>query len=134
MLNPGIVLIGDMAITAAGIFTTNWITGLDGMFEADLFLNFKYGSGGSKLQAYFQTSLDQGQTAIDLWCVTATTAAKARALRIKPDGTVNTPTDGALADDTIATGLTLGDRLRIKYVITGVYAGSSVLSARAAVR
>jgi hypothetical protein len=134
MNNPGIALLGDFAITAAGSFVGDWITDLDGMLEADLFCHFGWGSGGTTLKTWFQTSLDQGNTAIDLWCVAATTAAKTRAVRIKPDGVVNTPTDGALADDTIATGLVLGDRLRVKYVVTGTYGGSSLLTVRASVR
>lgn len=135
MDNPGVIPLGDITITSgADPQVTDWITGLDDMFEADLFFNFKYGSGGTKLQAWFQTSLDQGNTPIDLWCVSALLASKTRAVRIKPDGIVNTPTDGALADDTIATGLVLGDRLRVKYVITGTYGGSSLLVARAVVR
>ncbi len=133
-MNPGIQLLADEPITVAGTFSTDWISDLGGMFEADFFLSFKYGSGGTKVQAYLQTSLDQGSTAIDLWCVSMLLASKTRALRIKPDGIVNTPTDGALADDTIATGLVLGDRLRVKYIVAGTYAGSSLLSVRASVR
>ena len=134
MDNPGLQLLGDFPITVPDAYVGNWITDLDGMFEADLFFNFKYGSGGTKVQAYFQTSLDGGQTPIDLYCVEATTASKARARRLKPDGVENTPTDGALSDDSVATGIVLGDCLRVKYVVTGTYAGSTLLSVRAVVR
>lgn len=134
MENPGGLDLGDLAISSAGTFSGEWTANLEGMFEADLFFNFRWGSGGTKVQVYFQTSLDQGSTPIDLWCMTATTASKARAVRIKPDGVVNTPTDGALTDDLLATGLVLGDRLRVKYVVTGIYGGSSLLVARAVVR
>lgn len=135
MDNPGVIPLGDIAITSgADPFVTDWITNLAGVFEADLLFNFKWGSGGTKLTAWFQTSLDQGATAIDLWCVTALQASKTRALRIKPDGVVNTPTNGALGDDLVATGLVLGDRLRVKYAVTGIYGGSSLLAARAVVR
>ncbi len=135
MNTPGIKLFDDIPITSvSAAVDTAWIIGLDGMFEADLFLNFRYGSGGTKLQVWVQTSLDQGSTPIDLYCFSALLASKARAVRIKSDGVINTPSNGTLADDVLATGLVLGDRLRLRYLVTGIYAGSSLLSARAVVR
>jgi len=41
--------------------------------------------------------------------------------------------DGSLADDTAADGI-LGDSFRLKYVVTGAYSGSPVLSGRLCVR
>ena len=134
MEDPGIKNLGDFTITAAGTQTGSWVTGLEGVSEADLFNRFQWGSGGATVKVYIQTSLDQGATAIDLWCFTAGTASKTRARRLKPDGNEVTPADGALADDTVAAGIVLGDRLRAKVVSTGTYAGSTLMSVRAAVR
>lgn len=134
MDNSGQRTIAAFNIAAAGSQVSDWITGLDGMSELDVQFNFKYGSGGTKTQVWLQTSLDGGQTPIDLYCMSATQASKVRALRIKPDGVVNTPTDGALADDTLVTGVVLGDRLRAKMVSTGIYAGSTTLGVSACAR
>jgi hypothetical protein len=52
---------------------------------------------------------------------------------LTPKTTQVPPGDGALGDDTTVDGV-LGDRLRAKVVSVGTYAGSTVLSVRAAVR
>jgi hypothetical protein len=134
MLSPGIKSLGDFTITAAGTQIGEAVEGLDGMAEADVQVRFAYGSGGSICKVFIQSSLDQGTTWFDLWCFAAATAQKIRARRLKPDGNELTPGDGALADDTVASGLALGDRLRAKIVSTGVYAGSTVVSVRANAR
>lgn len=137
MTASGIFSLGDVAITAEDTYygpSEEGLTDLDGMTQADAQLDFAYGSGGTSGKIFVQTSLDQGTTWIDLWCLTVTTAAKTRAVSLQPNGTIVTPTDGALADDTISTGRVLGDRLRVKAVMTGIYAGSTVLSGRVAVR
>jgi len=130
MNNPGIYDLGDFAVTAADTAIGEPVLGLAGVAEIDVQLRLAYGSGGATVKAYVQSSLDQGATWFDLWCLAATTASKTRARRLKPDGVEQTPTDGALADDTVATGIVLGDRFRLKLVSTGTYAGNTVLSAR----
>jgi len=134
MDNPGIKLLADIPITqASGQQVTDWFDGLDGIAEVDALFDFKFTAAGSKFVAWLQTSLDQGQSAIDLWCFTATNAAKVQARRLKPDGNLLTPADGALADDTVAAGIVLGDRFRLKYAITGNYVGG-LFKARLAAR
>lgn len=91
--------------------------------------NFTYGSGGTSADAYVQTSLDGGLTWIDIMNfhflvvnaikVSAVTIATAVAPAI-------TPTDGSLAANTILSGL-IGDRIRVKYVTVGTYAGGTNL-------
>lgn len=130
MDNPGLYSLGDFAIAAAGTQIGDVIDDLAGVSEIDVQLRLAYGSGGASIKAFLQTSLDQGTTWNDLWCFAGATASKVRARRLKPDGVEQTPTDGALADDTAATGIVLGDRVRLKVVSTGTYAGSTVLSAR----
>jgi hypothetical protein len=135
-LNPGIYDLGDLQITAAGTQTTDWTTGLEGMVAATFQVALAYGSGGATAKAYIQTSLDQGATAIDIACVTFTTAGATRVLNLSaltPRTTELTPTDGALTDDTAIDGV-LGDRLRVMLITTGTYAGSTVLGVRANVR
>ncbi|RWP31816.1 hypothetical protein [Mesorhizobium sp.] len=132
MDNPGIYSLGDLAITAAGTQVGEWVTELDGMLAALAQLRLAYGSGGTTIRAYVQTSLDGGTTAVDIACALFGAASETAVLNfsaLTPKLTQVTPTDGALADDTAVDGV-LGDRLRLKVVSTGTYAGSTVLSTR----
>lgn len=136
MNSPGIYSLGDIAITGAGTQTGTVVDGLDGMTAVTLQARLAYGSGGTKVSAYIQTSLDQGSTWVDIACITFGTAGATKIVNLSgltPKTTEVTPADGALADDTCVDGV-LGDRLRVKAVSTGTYAGSTVLSVRAAVR
>ena len=130
MISPGIKSLGDFTIAEAGTQIGDAVDGLEGIAEADVQVRFAYGSSGATCKVFIQSSLDQGTTWFDLWCFAAATVAKTRARRIKPDGNELTPGDGALADDTVASALVLGDRLRAKIVSTGTYAGSTVTSIR----
>lgn len=123
----------DLTISTAATTECTAIEDLDGLEEVDVFIRFAYGtSGGTSVKVYVQTSLDGGNTWIDLWCFTATTASKTRARSFKPSQSGElTPTDGTLSDDTVASPCVLGDRLRAKVVVTGTYAGSAALSIRA---
>jgi hypothetical protein len=126
----------DLAIAAAATTTCDVIDELEGMTAVSLQVRFAYGSGGTKVTVYVQTSLDQGASWIDIACVTFTTASGNKALNLSgltPKTTAATPTDGAMTDDTALDGI-LGDRLRCKVVSTGTYAGSSSLAVRAACR
>ena len=136
MISPGIKSLGDFAIAAAGTFVGDWVSGLDGLLAAAAQLRFTGGSGGTSVKAHLQTSLDQGTTAVDIACVAFGATAAVAALNfsaLTPKLTQLIPTDGTLADDTAIDGI-LGDRFRIKYVVTGVYSGSPVLSGRLCVR
>lgn len=129
---------GDFQITTAGEQIGAALAGLDGNAEFDCDIRFQYGSGGTDAKAFLQTSLDQGATWIDLWCFRATTAAKHQVRRLAPVADVVwnpiTPSDGALAADTLAAAIVFGDRLRVKVVSTGTYADSTVLSVRVTLR
>jgi hypothetical protein len=132
----GILDLGDLAITTASTQTGTEQANLAGATGVTLQLRLAYGSAGTKIQAYVQTSLDQGTTWIDIACVTFTTAGATRVVNLSamtPRTTELTPSDGALADDTAIDGV-LGDRLRLKVISTGTYGTSTVLSARAAPR
>ncbi|MER9306784.1 hypothetical protein [Mesorhizobium sp. M0496] len=136
MDNPGIYSLGDFAITAAGTQVGEWITDLDGMHSALLQLRLAYGSGGTTIRAYLQTSLDGGTTAVDMACVLFGTASETAILNfsaLTPKLTQVAPTDGTLADDTAIDAI-IGTMLRLKLVSTGVYAGQTLLSARVVTR
>lgn len=129
-MNPNIYTLGDLQIGAASTQIGAPVDRMEGVTVIDVQLRFAYGSGGTTVKAYLQTSLDQGQTWLDLWCFAAATASKTRLRHLVPTAGEITPTDGALADDTVAAGVVLGDRFRLKVVSTGTYTGQSLLSAR----
>lgn len=122
----------DFALTTAGTYTGQWVTGFKGIKGLSASLRFAYGSGGTTAKAYLQTSLDQGNTAIDIGCFAFALLSKvfARNYSAETPETVDiTPTDGTMGDAGAIDGL-LGDRFRLKIVVVGTYAGSTVLAAR----
>ncbi len=126
----------DLSITTAGTVFCTPITGLAGMQALTFWLKFAYGSGGTTVKAYLQTSIDQGNTWIDIACVALAQTSKTVLLNLSgltPKTTQVTPTDGALADDTAVDGI-LGDRMRLKVVSVGTYAGNTLLAARMVAR
>lgn len=136
MDSPGVYDLGDITITAAGTTTGTAVTDLDGMLAAAVQLRLAYGSGGTNIKAYVQCSADQGTTWYDVACVLFTTASEVALLNLSaltPKTTQVVPTDGTLTDDTAVDGL-LTDRMRVKVISTGTYAGSTVLSARLVAR
>ena len=142
MSKRGVYSLGDIDITAAGTQVGDWLTGLDGMTGFSYQNRLAYGSGGGDIRVFLQGSFDQGTTAVDLDCEVFGTVSKTTLLSFDGRNTVQrsgspaegvTPTDGALADDTSIDGL-MPDRLRVKIVSTGTYAGSTVVSPRVVVR
>lgn len=136
MIAPGTYSLGDVTVTTAGTQTATAVDGLEGMTAVTLSARLAYGSGGTSLKAYLQTSCDQGTTWTDIACLTWTTAGGQKVVNLSgltPKTTAAVPTDGTLTDDTCVDGI-LGDRLRLKVVSVGTYAGSTVLSVRAVCR
>ena len=144
MENPGIYNLGDYALTTAvtGEVITDGVSAsgedqafldqLEGMLAASVQIKFAYGSGGTSLKVYIQTSLDQGATWIDVACAAFTTSSATKVLNLSgltPKTSAATPSDGALTDDTALDGV-LGDRWRAKITSVGTYAGSTTLSCR----
>lgn len=147
MDNPGIKDLASVAITTAltGSVVTEssdangadiaYVDRLNGAVAAAVQFRLSYGSGGTSIKAYLQTSLDQGSTWIDIACATFTTASANKVVNLSAltaKTTAATPTDGTLTDDTAVDGI-LGDRLRVKVTSTGTYANTQ-LSVRAAIR
>jgi hypothetical protein len=90
--------------------------------------NFVYGSGGTTLDAYLQTSLDGGATWIDIAQFHFTTASARFAYNLSsltPVTTEYTPTDGTLSANTAKDGI-LGPLFQVKVASTGTYAGSNL--------
>lgn len=130
-MKTGIQSLGDITITTANTYVTEWVTGFEGLLALAAQMRLAYGTGGNSIKAYLQTSLDQGTTPIDIACVVFGLAGEVQALNfsaLTPKLTQVTPTDGALADDTAIDGI-LGDRFRLKAITTGSYV-NTVLSCR----
>ena len=128
MDNPGALSLGDFSINTDGTQVGAAVTCLQGVASLALQARFAYGSGGTACKAYIQTSLDQGQTWVDIACFVFATSGGVLTAGIVAGGqTPSAPTDGALADNTIVQGL-LGDQLRAKVVSVGGYTNSTLLS------
>jgi hypothetical protein len=87
-----------------------------------------YGSGGTTYSFYVQTSLDFGNSWIDVWNFSGTTAGLAKVINISsatPITTSYTPTGKAISANTSHDGI-LGPLWRVAYDTTGTYAGTSV--------
>ncbi|WLB14824.1 hypothetical protein QIH87_49800 (plasmid) [Bradyrhizobium elkanii] len=136
MLSPGYKSLGTFSITVAGTAVGDWVTGLEGCLSILAQMRLVYGSGGTTVRAYLQTSADNGDTPIDVACVLFGTASENAVLNLSaltPKTTQVTPSDGAMTDDTNVDGI-IGDRFRVKVVSTGTYAGSTQLVCSAVVR
>ena len=98
-----------------------------GVKNISAFAVFDYGSGGTTAKAWIQTSFDKGVTWIDIINFAFTTADlnKVAAVSANIAATHATPTDAALADNTINNGL-IGDRIRLKVTTTGIYAATTL--------
>lgn len=104
--------------------------GLGGTSNLCVEAQFAYGSGGTACKVYVQTSFDQRATWVDMMCFAFTTvAAKAilNAVVNVPVTTPVTPTDGSLADNTVADGI-FGEDFRVKIISTGTYSGATDLA------
>ncbi|MBB3297895.1 MULTISPECIES: hypothetical protein [unclassified Rhizobium] len=91
---------------------------------------FNYGSGGTSVDVYLQTSLDGGQTWIDIANFHFTTSSATAIFNLSaatPKTTAVTPTDGSLAANTCVDGI-LGAQFRTKVVSVGTYAGSTTIA------
>ena len=136
MSTRGLVSLGDFSITTAGTQTGTVVDDLDGALSVLLSARLSYGEGGTTVKAFIQSSPDGGTTWVDMVCFAFAVASEHAVYNLSaltPKTTAVTPTDGTLSDDTAVDGL-LCDRLRVKVVSTGTYAGSTVLSVRAVVR
>jgi hypothetical protein len=122
----------DLTVTTAGTTICTAITALTGMQSLSVSLRFVYGSGGTTVKAYLQTSFDGGTTWDDIACWALAISAATKRWNfsaLTPVTTPITPTDGAMADNTAQDGI-LGDRVRLKVVTVGTYGGNTALVGR----
>lgn len=129
MNSPGYYSLADTAITTAltGSAQTA-IENLEGMLAASIQAKFAYGSGGTTVKAYVQTTLDDGLTWVDIASFAFTTSSATKVINLSgltPKTTAVTPSDGALADDTCVDGV-LGSALRVKLTTTGTYSNTTL--------
>ncbi len=137
MQTPGIVNLGDVALTAINAATTatvvtsnGYVNNRDGMLSASLQMNFAYGSGGTSIKATVETSLDQGLTWVEVARFAITTVSIEKVVNLSgltPVTTLYAPV--ALSDDTVKDGI-FGERWRAKIITVGTYAGNTSLSLR----
>lgn len=97
--------------------------------SAPIQCSFTYGSGGTSTDVWVQTTLDGGQTWIDIANCHFTTSSARFAYNLTaltPVITEYTPTDGALSANTSVGGF-IGQSMRVKYTTVGTYAGVTTL-------
>jgi hypothetical protein len=132
MNSPGYKSLGSFTIGAAGTQLGEWTTAdFDGMLALLVQMRLAYGSGGTSIKVYLQTTFDSSNTPIDIACFTflLASAVKLRNFSaLTPKATDVTPSDGALADDTSVDGV-LGTKFRLKVVSLGTYGTSTQLVA-----
>jgi hypothetical protein len=120
----------DWVVSTPGTYIGQWVTDLDGMTKLALQVRFMYGSGGTSILAYVQSSLDQGNTAYDVASLIFGTTSRNTVLAIsQTTSAVIVPVDAAGEAEGVVAAI-FGDRLRLKIVVTGTFSGTT-LSARA---
>jgi hypothetical protein len=90
--------------------------------------NFTYGSGGTTVDAYLQTSVDGGNTWFDIAEFHFTTASALVAFNLSsltPQTAQVTLKNGALAANTAQDGL-LGPQFQVLLASTGAYVGTAL--------
>jgi hypothetical protein len=129
MFNPGDYSLCDLPVTTAltGVAQTP-IQNLDGIVAATIEARLFYGSGGTSLKAWVQTTLDDGQTWLDIASFAFSTASAVKVINLSglsPVTTAITPSDGAMADNTAQDGI-LGSAMRVKVSSAGTYANTII--------
>ena len=129
----------EMDITGAGTFTSDHDhnpTGLDGIGGASIDLQLAYGSGGTTVDAYAQTSLDGQRTWQDVAHYQFAMASGRAQFHVSASTTVlaaSTPGDGVLSGNVAVSGI-LGPDWRLKVIVAGTYGSSTVATLRLVVR
>lgn len=108
---------------------------LDGVNHISLEAKFVRAGGGTTCKVWIQTTLDGGTTWFDIACFafTTTTANKLHSVTNFPSTPMTpgtAPVDGALADDTVLSGV-IGNQFRTKMTTTGTYTGASSVTIEA---
>lgn len=134
--NPAIIPLGTFQIGAAGTQIGTPQINLQGLTALSCQVRFAYGSGGTKVNVYLQSSIDTGNSFFDIANVAFTTSSGVELINLSGLNSVTTPQAAAnlsLADNTSLNG-PLGDRLQAVVVSTGTYAGGTLVSVTCAPR
>jgi hypothetical protein len=92
--------------------------------------NFVYGSGGTSVDCYVQTTLDNGSTWVDIANFHYTTSSARTIVNLSDDTPIAAPVtaaDGGLTANTAISGI-LDAQIRLKITTTGTYAGNTSLA------
>lgn len=140
MNNPGPFALqlagGDFSITAAATQTGTPVTGFAGIKALSCQVRMSGGTAGTKINVYVQTSLDSGQTWMDIMNMAFANTPATKAFNVSALDAVTspvTPSDGGIADNTVQDGI-LGDQFRAKVISTGTYTGGTLVSVRCQAR
>jgi len=149
MQNPGIKNLGDAALSAINAATggaiitsasdrqgvsQSYLDRLEGMNSATVAVNFNWGSGGTSLDVYVETTLDQGTTWVQVAHAHFTTASAQKLFNLSAEtDQVDAFTPAALANDKGQWGI-FGDRWRARIITVGTYGGNTSLSVRMSAR
>jgi hypothetical protein len=112
---------------AAAVVIGDIVRDLAGMRSVALQASFKYGSGGTSVTAYVQTSLDQGQSWIDICAFEFTTSGGTLVANLDTDASVvpiSPPSQNLTPGDLF--NAVLGDRLRAVVISVGIYVQSQL--------
>lgn len=129
-------LMSETITTAQTASVKTSVNGLARAKSLAVYFNFTYGSGGTSVDAYLQTSFDGGTTWIDIAQYSGTTASQKRLYNLSAATavtTIYTPTDGSMTANTCKDGF-IGDLLRVKFTSVGTYAGSTTMQVYATVK
>jgi hypothetical protein len=127
MIIPGTRRFALLSFTSAGTQISETISRLEGIKRLSWQAGFTYGSGGTAVKNYLQTSFDDGSSWFDIGNLAFATATAKKYLNLISGSAIvaaGTPGDAALSDNTGISGL-LGPLVRIKAVSTGTYGGTT---------
>jgi hypothetical protein len=140
--NTRVYNLGDAALTTAVTnqvvtsaadsqgATQAYVDGLAGISAATIQVNFNYGSGGTTLDVFVETTLDQGSTWVQVAHATFATASAEKLFNVSGlTDKLTAVAPSTLSNDTALSGI-FGDRWRAKMTSTGTYAGNSSVSVR----
>lgn len=116
------------AVPAAGAFTSDPVV-IGEAGDLTAVFDFDYGSGGTSLRLWLQTSFDGGTNWYDIISPSQfTTADDVQIFSVSAAGDLTTaPTEGskALAAGTVQSGM-IGDKVRVAGTVVGTYADSTI--------
>lgn len=138
MANPSINLLPVATITTATtIVGPEYLFGPRAVESLAVEGIFVYGSGGTTAKVFVQTSLDGGATWFDVLNLAFLLATASKLGSVSTAVALGTQGaaagDGALADNSANQGV-LGDRVRVKVITTGTYAGGTTIAVWASLR